>query len=185
VRKGQTLYRIALTYRVSLDELVKYNDIDDPFMIRSGEKIFIPGAVAHKDVPVITPPRGVKRKIFIFPLRGKITGYFGAKRRGHRHKGLDIAAPRGTPVKVANSGRVAYSGAGFSGYGKMILVDHQNGFVTLYAHLQNILTHRGRLVRQGDVIGRVGDTGRATGPHLHFEIRYNDRLVNPLHYLRR
>jgi murein DD-endopeptidase MepM/ murein hydrolase activator NlpD len=89
------------------------------------------------------------------------------------------------PVIAANSGKIIYTGSGFSGYGRMVLIDHQNGFITLYAHLRSINTRRGRVVRKGEIIGKVGTSGRATGPHLHFEVRYHEKLVNPLRYMTR
>ncbi len=116
-------------------------------------------------------------------MRGTITGRFGERRRRHFHKGVDIAAPSGTLVVAALSGKVVYAGSGFSGYGKTVIIDHQNGFLSLYSHLRRILTKVGRMVRQRDVIGKVGKTGRATGPHLHFEIRHDERLVNPLEFM--
>ncbi|NIS73731.1 MAG: peptidoglycan DD-metalloendopeptidase family protein [Deltaproteobacteria bacterium] len=183
VRKGQTLYRISLTYRVPMNELVAHNGIEDPFDIKTGQRIFIPGATKILHVPVITPSSVAKKRIFIKPVRGTITGRFGERRRRHFHKGVDIAAPSGTLVVAALSGKVVYAGSGFSGYGKTVIIDHQNGFLSLYSHLRRILTKVGRMVRQRDVIGKVGKTGRATGPHLHFEIRHDERLVNPLEFM--
>lgn len=183
VKRGQTLYRISVTYNVPLGKIVSYNDIDDPFDIKAGQRIFIPGAVKHLDVPIVKPPVSVKKKIFIKPVSGTITGRFGERRSRHHHKGIDIAAPSGSPVMAALSGKVIYAGSGYSGYGKTVIIDHQNGYMTLYSHLKKILTKVGNSVRQRERIGKVGKTGRATGPHLHFEVRHNEKLVNPVDYL--
>ncbi len=183
VKRGQTLYRIARTYGVSLEELVEINDIEDPFLIKEGQEIFIPGASKVIDVPATAlPPVRKKGKIFIRPVSGRITGRFWEKRRRHRHKGIDIAAPYGTPVKAAASGKVIYSGSGLRGYGKTVIIDHQNGYITLYSHMSAILVDEGERVDRGEVIGKVGSTGRTTGSHLHFEVRMRDRLVDPLRY---
>lgn len=183
VRRGQTLYRISLTYRVPLNTLTEVNGIDDPFRIKEGELLFIPGASDVLHVPVIKPSAPDKKRIFVKPVHGKITGSFGEKRRRHFHKGVDIAAPAGTPVRAALSGRVVYAGSDYSGYGNTVIIDHQNGFISLYSHLKKIGASLGKPVRQRDVIGTVGNTGRATGPHLHFEIRYHEKLMDPLSYM--
>jgi murein DD-endopeptidase MepM/ murein hydrolase activator NlpD len=99
------------------------------------------------------------------------------------HWGIDLAAPRGTPIFAAERGVVVYTGRGFKGYGKLVVIEHGDRWATLYSHLHTIDTKEGETVRQGQVIGTMGRTGRATGVHLHFEIRYNRQPVNPLMYL--
>ncbi len=120
----------------------------------------------------------------LLPTRGRFSSGFGMRRHpifGVRrmHSGVDIAAPRGSPVLAAADGTVAYAGW-FGGYGKIVILDHGEGVSTLYAHLSSILTQEGRQVRRGQLIGRVGSTGYSTGPHAHFEVRYNGVPVNPL-----
>ena len=101
------------------------------------------------------------------------------------HKGLDIAAPMGTPELAADAGRIMVSGwPDNTGYGNRVMIDHGNGYVTLYGHMSKIYVTVGQTVRRGDVIGTVGSTGRSTGPHLHFEIRKFGVAVNPLDYLK-
>ena len=113
----------------------------------------------------------------------RISSRFGEKRSGGRvHKGLDIAAPQGTPVRATASGITSFSGEQ-SGYGKIVVVDHCNGYETAYAHLDAILTSRGTKVMRGAKIGLVGATGNATGPHLHYEVRCNKKYVDPEIYL--
>ena len=117
-----------------------------------------------------------------WPVSGVVTSKFG--RRGSRmHDGIDIGAKEGTPVHAAASGVVVYADSRLSGYGKLIIIRHGRNLFTAYGHNQRMLVRKGAKVRTGDVIGRVGHTGRATGPHLHFEVRQGSTPVNPLAYL--
>lgn len=119
---------------------------------------------------------------FSWPLRGTITSRFGS--RGSRmHDGIDIGAKRGTPVHAAADGVVVYSDHRLSGYGNLIILRHSGNVFTAYAHNQRNLVRRGEHVKRGDIISRVGQTGRASGPHLHFEIRRGSTPVDPLAYL--
>jgi murein DD-endopeptidase MepM/ murein hydrolase activator NlpD len=110
-------------------------------------------------------------------------GFLPHKR--HPHLGIDLAAPKGTPIMAAQSGTVIYTGREFRGYGKMVLIESGEGWATLYAHFDKILVSEGQRVRQGEVIGAMGRTGHATGVHLHFEIRKNRGPVDPLPLLPR
>lgn len=104
----------------------------------------------------------------------------GTKRRKRPHKGIDLAAPRGTAVMASHEGKVIYTGKGFKGYGKMIMLESPTGWATLYGHLDKIIVSEGMNIKQGEVIGALGNTGRSSGPHLHFEIRKLDGPVDPL-----
>lgn len=115
----------------------------------------------------------------VMPVSGTLTGRFGDPRSGHRHAGVDWAAPTGTPVRAARAGRVSYAGTKGT-YGSTIDIDHGGGLVTRYAHLSRIGVRLGQQVRGGDVIGAVGNSGRSTGPHLHFEVRRQGVAVDPL-----
>lgn len=105
-------------------------------------------------------------------------GFLPNKRRPHL--GIDLAAPKGTPILAAQAGTVIYAGREFRGYGKMVLIESGNGWATLYAHFDKILVAEGQKVRQGEVVGAMGRTGRATGVHLHFEIRKDRGPIDPL-----
>ena len=127
----------------------------------------------------------VKRKYqFDWPVwEARMTRGFlprGTKRRKRPHKGIDLAASRGTAVMSAHDGSVIYTGKGFKGYGKMVMVESPEGWATLYGHLDKIIVHEGATIKQGEVIGALGNTGRSSGPHLHFEIRKLDGPVDPL-----
>ncbi|MDP2912682.1 MAG: M23 family metallopeptidase [Candidatus Omnitrophota bacterium] len=115
-------------------------------------------------------------------------GSYGAKRRNSRsHSGIDIHAPRGTPVYAAKSG-VAFCGNVPGGYGKYVMIYHPDGSQTIYAHLSNWAAHTAKRVRIGDLIGFVGNTGNASGkyiqPHLHFEIRRNGKPLDPQQFMK-
>jgi murein DD-endopeptidase MepM/ murein hydrolase activator NlpD len=103
-------------------------------------------------------------------------------RHGAMHEGVDIAVPAGTPVMAAGSGRVIFVGR-MRGYGKIVIVQHEDNYVTVYAHDSTNYVREGELVSQGQLIGRVGRTGHTTGANLHFEVRYNNIARNPLFYL--
>ena len=109
----------------------------------------------------------------------------GTKKRRRPHKGIDLASQRGSAVMASHDGIVIYTGSAFKGYGKMIMIesiDPRDGgnWATLYAHLDKILVYEGKAVRQGEVIGSLGNTGRSSGPHLHFEIRRLNGPIDPL-----
>ena len=126
-------------------------------------------------------PRTLAFGVFNWPSRGSITSRFG-ERWGEQHSGIDIGAPLGSPNKAADGGVVKF--AGWSGnYGKLVIIDHENGYTTYYGHNNTIKVKVGQRVARGEVIGTVGETGRATGPHLHFEVRKNGKPVNPLKYI--
>jgi murein DD-endopeptidase MepM/ murein hydrolase activator NlpD len=124
----------------------------------------------------------------IWPVDGKLEGGFGGRRNPFGgpgwefHTGQDIEAPMGADVIAGASGRVAYSGW-MNGYGQLVIVDHGGGLSTRYGHLSQIEVEVGQQVARGELVGKVGSTGRSTGPHLHYEVRINDQAVNPLQYL--
>jgi len=124
----------------------------------------------------------------IWPVLGKLESGFGGRRNpfggsGYEfHSGQDIEAPPGTPVVAGASGTVAFVGWQ-NGYGQLVVVDHGGGLSTRYGHLSHIDVELGQTVKRGEFVGRVGSTGRSTGPHLHYEVRINDEPVNPLQYL--
>ena len=117
------------------------------------------------------------------PLQGRISSEFG-KRWGRNHNGLDIAVPVGTPVKAAEGGKVVFSGDAGT-YGKFVKIDHGNGIVTAYAHLSEINVKKGQIVEANSQIALSGNTGRSTGPHLHFEIVQNGVPLNPKPYIKK
>ena len=117
----------------------------------------------------------------IWPLNGRITSMYGW-RRGRHHDGIDIAAPMGKPIVAAANGTVIFSGWR-SGYGRMVVVQHNRWLKTVYGHTSRNYVSRGQNIKQGDVIALVGNTGRSTGPHLHFEVRTGQGAQDPMRYL--
>ena len=120
---------------------------------------------------------------FQWPLKTyKITQKFNSFKKPP-HLGIDLKAPLGTPILSSQSGKVVYAGQQFTGYGKVIIIEHDSQWTSLYSHLSQIKVKLGQIVRQGQVIGAVGSTGRSTGPHLHFEILYKKQNKDPLKLL--
>jgi murein DD-endopeptidase MepM/ murein hydrolase activator NlpD len=193
VKKGETVYRIARTYGVEPRDLMEVNDLIDPRLLKPGMEIFVPGALRPLDVPPLPPgvvpepeplpaPAPAPREATLrWPLKGVLYSRFGV-RQGQRHDGIDISAPEGTQVLAAAGGVVVYTGRQ-SGYGAIVIVKHDGGLVTLYAHNSAVLVKEGERVEPGTPIARVGQSGRTTGPHLHFEVRDGTRPRNPLFYL--
>ena len=121
--------------------------------------------------------------MFHWPVEGQILSGFGDMTNDVSNKGIDIQAPEGTAIKAALEGKVSFASDQVKGYGNMIILDHSNGFQTVYAHNSVNLVTVGQQVAKGQAIGNVGSTGRASSAFLHFEIRHNHRPVNPLQYL--
>ncbi len=122
---------------------------------------------------------------FRWPVRGRVITGFGPKPSGQQNDGINFAVPEGTPIKAAEDGVVAYAGNELKTYGNLVLIRHDNGFVTAYAHASEILVKRDERVRRGQVIAKSGQTGNVSTPQLHFEIRKGSLPVDPMPYLER
>lgn len=199
VLPGQTLYRIAQIYGVTPDALAAANGISDPTQLAVGQELLIPTAEppevlgndpqrARVDRAGTGAPTGRgptrdpnHRGELQWPLRGILYARFGKKGKD-LHDGIDLAAPVGTPVKAAQSGTIIYAGDQ-KGYGLIAIISHENGLVTLYAHNHDLRVKTGQKVQSGQVIATVGESGRTTGPHLHFEVRKDGVPVDPLEHL--
>lgn len=200
VKKGDTICGIAKTYGlIGKDEdcgsgaqpIVDYpfnSFTDDSFGLQVGQYIVVPDGVMPEAAPVtaiakkLTPNAGAVSATgqFIWPTSGVITQAF----RWY-HKGMDIANKTGTAILAADAGKVVVSGwTDNTGYGNRVMIDHGNGYITLYGHMSVVAVQVGQTVRRGDVIGQVGSTGRSTGPHLHFEVRRGGANEDPINYLR-
>ncbi len=190
ITSGDTLGSIASDYKVSVEDIVNYpgNNLADvnaqltiasKLVIPNGVKEFInQQAVAYTGGAVPASAK-IGGGSFIWPTAGAINQRFWGG-----HAAVDLGAWTGAPVKAADGGYVALATGGWNaGYGNHIIIDHGNGFVTLYAHLNSIFVKPGESVYAGQQIGSVGNTGNSTGPHLHFEIRYQGVPRDPLSYL--
>jgi murein DD-endopeptidase MepM/ murein hydrolase activator NlpD len=138
--------------------------------------------VAPQPVPVPStsaPPPTAAPARFDWPVRGNTLQGFGTRPDGQRNDGVNIAAAKGTPVKAAENGTVAYVGNEVRGLGNLVLISHPGGYVTAYAHLDRSSVAKGAAVKKGQSIGTVGQTGGVTQPQLHFEIRQRNKPVDP------
>ncbi|MDQ7247717.1 peptidoglycan DD-metalloendopeptidase family protein [Dongia sedimenti] len=129
------------------------------------------------------PAAGTGKGPFVWPVQGKVIGAFGSSTEGLKNDGINIAAPSGAPVVAAADGTVAYAGNELRGFGNMILIRHDGGYVTAYAHNASLLVKKGDKVKRGQTIARVGQTGAVFGPQLHFEIRKGTQPVDPMSFL--
>lgn len=130
-----------------------------------------------------TPPAAHSSGAFLWPVRGRILAAYGPRGDGTHNDGINIGAPRGTAVEAVDAGVVAYTGNELRGYGNLILIRHANGWISAYAHCDQLLVQRGEKVARGQVIGRVGSTGNVREPQLHFELRHGHQPVDPREFL--
>ena len=179
VKKGDSLAGISVNYRVAVEELLDVNDMDSE-VIQPGVKLFIPGAKLDSDTL-----RKALGELFICPIsiRYRLSSAFGYRADPFTgvksfHTGMDMAVPAGTPIKAAMGGRIATAGWN-NVYGNYVIITHGNGYQTLYAHMQKYTVKTGQTVNQGTCLGYVGSTGYSTGPHLHFTVYKNGKLVDP------
>lgn len=135
-----------------------------------------------KQLPKISARSSTK---FSWPIKGKVLSQYGAKNKGLFNDGINIAATKGTPVKAAENGVVAYAGNEVKGMGNLIIIQHSDGWMTVYAHMDSLIVKRGAKVNVGQQIGRVGQTGRVDTPQLHFEIRKGTKAYNPQEMLKK
>lgn len=207
---GQTLFRIGQAYQVKVAVVMEANRLKPSTPLQVGQRLFIPGAKSVKKVEAYRPLTTQEREVLerslseevvappppseppyprvktdaelVWPIVGPINSPFGP-RWGKFHAGIDIGSSYYQEVVVALDGEVIYADATKGPLGKAVVLQHARGLRTVYAHLSIIIAHEGDTVRQGQAIGGVGDTGRATGPHLHFEVRKNGTALNAEEYL--
>jgi len=202
---GDTLYSISKRFDMDYRQLARRNRIAYPYAIYVGQQLYLwrsapmsapmPIEVAKRDTQ---PPDRLDKEAgeaaavtaqqpgsidLGWPLRGNVSSSFGL--RGQQmHDGIDISAPEGSEVRASAAGEVVY-GDRLSGYGKLIILRHGDDLFTAYAHNRRNFVKKGDWVQKGDVIASVGSTGRASSPHLHFEVRRGSTPVDPLAYLPR
>ncbi len=214
VEPGDTLGGISQRFAVDLDDLADLNDIDDPKSLQIGRLLYVPyngqsldktrqshsqqsassskptsskgwNPNTHKTLNLGRAEREVGRLAWPTGKKGYMSSRFG-RRWFSFHEGIDVAAPSGTPIYAAHSGTVVYSGAGLRGYGNLVVVRGET-LLTVYAHNRRNRARKGERVRKGEHIADVGQSGKATGPHLHFEVRVRDKsgknvAVDPLSF---
>lgn len=186
IQSGQRLADISITYSVPVEKIAQANGITDPSKVYAGERILIPGVVKTFWDDVVALSKG-KRSRFIWPLTGEVVSGFGWRTHPvlgtwHHHDGIDIDVPEGTVVHAAAAGKVYFTGEQ-EGYGTTVILEHPDGFYTIYGHLSVVYVHEGQFVEVGQQIAESGNTGISSGPHLHFEVRNGEFPVDPLRYL--
>lgn len=185
VKRGETLWKISKLYNVSVSDIVRANRLPDATKISVGQKLFIPSStVSGQEENYVRATPGFDSNVkFVWPVSGRVTSYFGTKKGLLTNKGIDIEAGEGSDVVAAGDGLVSFAEENMKGLGKTVIIDHGNGFSTIYAHNSEILVKTGDEVKQSQVIAKVGKTGRASEPYLHFQVRKGHEPQNPFDYL--
>lgn len=192
VQSGDTIYSVAKKYQANAQAIIDFpfNDVGDDFQLASGQFLVVPDGVPPK-APKAAPTQYLAQKDievlnlgtagFIWPAAGGLSQYFS-----WYHPAIDIDNLGGGPIHAADTGTVTVAGWPDNyGYGNRVVVDHGNGFTSLYAHMSAIYVSPGQRVSKGDVIGAMGSTGRSSGTHLHLEVRRDGAALNPLSLLGR
>jgi murein DD-endopeptidase MepM/ murein hydrolase activator NlpD len=207
VRPGDSVYVISQRYAVSQYQLAQLNFLKPPFELKIGQKLQLPnsldfsvldvglpdgvsGTNIAQPAPTKTSVPAAPRKRFVapslagssgfsWPVQGEIIAEFGPSQRGVHNDGVNIAASEGASVGAAAKGRVAFVGTNIKSFGKLVLVKHDGGIITAYAHLGDISVTEGDIVTAGQSIGTIGRSGRVDSPQLHFEIRKSRQPIDP------
>ena len=207
VRPGDSVYVISQRYAVSQYQLAQLNYLKPPFELKIGQKLQLPNSldfsvldvglpdgVSSTNIAQPTPtetsvPTAPRKRFvapslagssgFTWPVQGEIITEFGPSQRGVHNDGVNIAASEGASVGAAAKGRVAFVGTNIKSFGKLVLVKHDGGIITAYAHLGDISVKEGDIVTAGQSIGKIGRSGRVDSPQLHFEIRKSRQPVDP------
>lgn len=206
VREGDSLYTISRIFGVSTSELARINGLSQPYTIHRGETMKLPsittkvtsGAmqrsslasasgmptpgskpVRRAKISAKTPKRASSSGKFALPVEGRLISSYGPKKGGMHNDGINIAARRGAPVKAAENGVVVYAGSELKGSGNLVLIRHENRWMTAYAHMDKTTIKRGQIIKRGQQIGTVGSSGSVDKPQLHFEVRRGTAAINP------
>jgi murein DD-endopeptidase MepM/ murein hydrolase activator NlpD len=179
VRQGDTLSGIARRFDVAMADMAASNGIKSPYGLSVGQSLEIPGGRKTARAVPDAPPPPLTGRGFLWPVNGKVIGGFGVAGNGQHRNGINIAARKGAPVVSSEDGIVVYASDGIDGYGRMVLIRHDEGYITTYAHNASLLVEVGDVVRRGQVIARVGDTGDVSISQLHFELRRGTKPINP------
>ncbi|MCX5710687.1 MAG: LysM peptidoglycan-binding domain-containing M23 family metallopeptidase [Candidatus Omnitrophica bacterium] len=178
VERGQTLWRIAKTYNEDLEELARINHIPDTTALEVGQLIFIPNR--QKPAPL---PAGTSPDDFMWPLRGRVIATFGSVNNNMINRGINIQPGSSFDIVASRSGKVVFSDNNFVGFGKTLIIDHGDGFSSVYARNSELLVKAGDNVSKGALIAKAGSAGRDKSTYLHFEIRKGHVSQNPYFYL--
>lgn len=195
VQQDENLYEIAIQHKVPVKELIKENNLPSEQFLQTGQQLVLPtkAAMPVEEKPVAEKPAdlsllnqaiptraGLK---FGWPVKGYLVSKFGPKGQGMYNDGINLSAAQGTKVAAAENGVVVYLGNDIKSYGNLVLVKHQGGWMSAYAHLDEISVHKGQSVKRNEAVGSVGRSGFVKHPQLHFELRKNGKPKDPLTYL--
>ena len=210
VAHGDTLYSISKTYNVDITTLSRLNNLRSPFILSIGQKLSLPASLGNNSYTTTSPiktqtvksakktttrnsykpssnkrikPTTYRKNKFAWPVKGSVISKFGTLGKGRSNDGINIKAPLGTKVLAADGGKIAYAGNELKGFGNLILIQHNDGWITAYAHNRELLVKRGQWVKKGTPIATVGSSGGVNTPQLHFEVRSGKKPLNPLAYL--
>ena len=186
IQPGQTLTDLSLTYAIPVVTLTSANGLTAASTIFAGDRILIPDVTTTFWDDVVRLSNGTPSR-FIWPVAGEVVSTFGWRvhpvlENRHHHDGIDIDVPEGTIVHAAASGEVYFYGEQ-EGYGNVLVIEHADGFFTMYGHLSSAIVSSGRYVEMGQEIALSGNTGISSGPHVHFEVRNGEFPIDPLRYL--
>ncbi|MBF0619246.1 MAG: peptidoglycan DD-metalloendopeptidase family protein [Candidatus Omnitrophica bacterium] len=179
VRKGETLWRIAKAYNVSVDDIIRVNNIPNAASIEENQLLVIPGSSVVRDVALPQVPVG-NNDDYAWPVKGKVIAYFEDRKGASGSSGIDIRATEGEIVNAARGGRVVFADY-MTGYGYTVILDHSDGFFTVYGHTAKALVSLGDYVTRGTKLAQLGN--QTDLAFLHFEVRRGETPTNPLHYL--
>lgn len=204
VQPGDTLYSLAAQRGIRVEDLAAANNLSEPYLIYPQQRLYY--QLSDEQAAVYTPATDQVEEVlatcdtggaittsaslasryggkaWLWPIDGVITSKFGQRSRGY-HYGLDIAADTGTEIGAAAGGVVTEADWKNDAYGYAVMIDHGNGYTTLYGHCSELLVESGQKVMAGESVALVGSTGNSTGPHVHFEVRINGSCTDPLEIL--
>ena len=210
VAKGDTLYSISKKYDVDLRSLSRINRLNEPYTLAIGQRLVLPGSLSNTETASYKaawswkssssakttakktarssrskaqPVSKYRKTKFLWPVKGTVISHFGTIGKGRTNDGINIKAALGTNVKAADKGTVAYAGNELKGFGNLILIKHDDGWITAYAHNDRLFVKKGQRVARGEKIATVGSTGGVNTPQLHFEVRSGKKALNPTAYL--
>lgn len=196
IEPGDTLWRLSQRYEIPVEAIRDANDGVDARSLRVGQKLWMPRGGARRPggsarsagrSKTADPDAGAQcgtlatqdELDFEWPVLGHLSSPFGVDRGNHDHDGIDLKADEGTPIHAAETGQVVYAGDELGDYGNVVIIKHRGRWATVYAHNRKHLVDEGEFVEKGDVIAEVGETGNASTPHLHFEVRRNNAPRDP------
>lgn len=183
VKKGETLYRIGQTYKASVIDIMAANDLERPQDLIAESMIRVPVSGQESSSIQMRNRQLAQQKGLVWPAQGKVLKSFGEKGNGVTHTGISILLPENTPIAAAENGTVIYADDGLRSYGNLVLLRHDDGLVTAYAHNNRLMVRKNQRVTKGDTIALSGATGSVVRPQLHFEVRRNARAIDPVRVL--